>query len=291
MTIGVDAAAVQGVMLRNYRVFLRTWRSTTVLSVADPVIALLGFGFGFGALVAKVGGISYLEFVGTGIVAQTLLFTSIFPGMFETFFKRDYQHTYDALLAAPVDPVDVVTAEAAWLALKSAVFGLAPLFVAIAFGLDPRATMVLVPVYGLVTAFGFACVGIAIAANAQSFAAFDYVISMLVTPLFLFAGTFFPLAGLPQWVQTIAYLNPLFHTVQLVRHACFGLHPLADLGHCGYLSSGCSPGWSRPAGCRSGSSRSRHSATQTVAARTCGDNRDVLRVHGRTGRKSRMTSS
>jgi lipooligosaccharide transport system permease protein len=235
MTAAIDPAAVSGVMLRNYRVFLRTWKSTTALSVVDPVIALLGFGFGFGALVAKVGGIDYIEFVGTGIVAQTLLFTSIFPGMFETFFKRDYQHTYDALLAAPVDPVDLVTAEALWLALKSAVFGLAPLLVAIVFGLDPTFAMLLVPVYGLVTAFGFACVGITIAANATSFASFDYVISMLVTPLFLFAGTFFPLHGLPAWVRVAAQANPLFHTVELIRHAAFGLHPLADLGHLAYL--------------------------------------------------------
>jgi lipooligosaccharide transport system permease protein len=235
MTTVVDPAAVGGVMLRNYRVFLRTWKSTTALSVVDPVIALLGFGFGFGALVAKVGGIGYIEFVGTGIVAQTLLFTSIFPGMFETFFKRDYQHTYDALLAAPVDPVDVVTAEALWLAAKSAVFGLAPLLVAIVFGLDPTFAMLLIPLYGLVTAFGFACVGIGIAASATSFASFDYVISMLVTPLFLFAGTFFPLGGLPAWVRIAAHANPLFHTVELIRHAAFGLQPLADIGHLAYL--------------------------------------------------------
>lgn len=243
MSAGIDVAAVQGVVLRNYRVFLRTWRSTTVLSVADPVIALLGFGFGFGALVAKVNGIDYVEFVGTGIVAQTLLFTSIFPGMFETFFKRDYQHTYDALLAAPVDPVDLVTAEALWLAAKSSVFGLAPLLVAMAFGLDPALSMVLVPLYGLVTAFGFACVGIGIAAQASSFAAFDYVISMLVTPLFLFAGTFFPLAGLPLWVRVGAHLNPLFHTVELVRHAAFGVQPLVDLGHLAYLTLFAAGAW------------------------------------------------
>jgi lipooligosaccharide transport system permease protein len=155
--------------------------------------------------------------------------------MFETFFKRDYQHTYDALLAAPVDPVDVVTAEALWLAIKSAVFGLAPLLVAILFGLDPTFAMLLVPLYGVVTAFGFACVGIMIAANATSFASFDYVISMLVTPLFLFAGTFFPLDGLPGWVRVAAQANPLFHTVELIRHAAFGLQPGNDLGHLAYL--------------------------------------------------------
>jgi len=235
VTVRVDPSAVGGVMQRNYVVFLRTWRSNTVISVVDPVIALLAFGFGFGALVARVGNVGYVEYVGTGIVAQTVLFTTIFPGMFETFFKRDYQHTYDGLLAAPVDAIDVVTAEALWLALKASVFGLAPLSVAIVFGLDPSWGMLLIPPIALLTGFGFACVGIFIAALATSFAAFDYVISMLVTPLFLFAGTFFPLAGLPQWVQTIAYLNPLFHTVQLVRHAAFGLHPLADLGHCGFL--------------------------------------------------------
>ena len=235
MGVRVDASAVGGVLRRNYAVFLRTWRSNTVISVVDPVISLLAFGFGFGALVAKVGNIDYVEYVGTGIVAQTVLFTTIFPGMFETFFKRDYQHTYDALLAAPVDAVDVVTAEALWLSLKASVFGLAPLAVAMAFGLDPSSGMLLIPLISLLTGFGFACVGIFIAALASSFAAFDYVISMLVTPLFLFAGTFFPLKGLPGWVGSVAHLNPLFHTVQLVRHAAFGVHPLADLGHAVFL--------------------------------------------------------
>ena len=236
MSTRVDASAVAGVLQRNYAVFLRTWRSNTVISVVDPVISLLAFGFGFGALVAKVGNIGYVEYVGTGIVAQTVLFTTIFPGMFETFFKRDYQHTYDALLAAPVDAVDVVTAEALWLAMKASVFGLAPLTVAMIFGLDPSAGMLLIPLVSLLTGFGFACVGILIAALASSFAAFDYVISMLVTPLFLFAGTFFPLKGLPGWVQDVAKLNPLFHTVQLVRDAAFGLHPAADLGHALFLA-------------------------------------------------------
>jgi len=231
----VDASAVGGVLHRDWVVYKRTWKSNTVISVVDPVVSLLAFGFGFGALVAKVNGIDYLQFVATGIVAQAVLFTTIFPGMFDTFFKRDYQHTYDALLAAPVDAVDVVTGEALFLATKAGAYGLAPLGVAIAFGLDPSPGMVLVPFIGVLTGYGFACLGIFLSAMASSFAAFDYVISMLVAPLFLFAGTFFPLSGLPGWVSSVAHLNPLFHTVQLVRHAVFGLHPLADLGHAAFL--------------------------------------------------------
>jgi lipooligosaccharide transport system permease protein len=225
------------VLQRDWVVYKRTWKSNTVISVVDPVVSLLAFGFGFGALVAKVNGIDYLEFVATGIVAQAVLFTTIFPGMFDTFFKRDYQHTYDALLAAPVDAVDVVTGEALFLATKAGAYGLAPLAVAIAFGLDPSPGMVLVPLVGVLTGYGFACLGIFISALASSFAAFDYVISMLVAPLFLFAGTFFPLGGLPDWVSTVAHLNPLFHTVELVRHAAFGVQPLTDLGHAAYLTA------------------------------------------------------
>lgn len=226
-----EASAVGGVLLRDWVVYKRNWRSNTVLSVVDPIVALLAFGFGFGALVAKVGGIDYVEFVGTGIVAQTVLFTTIFPGMFDTFFKRDYQHVYDALLAAPVDAVDVVTGEALFLSVKAGIYGMAPLAVAIGFGLDPSPGMLLVPLIGFLTGFGFACLGIFISALASSFAAFDYVISMLVAPLFLFAGTFFPLDGLPSWVAGVAHANPLFHTVELVRHAVFGFEPLDDLGH------------------------------------------------------------
>jgi lipooligosaccharide transport system permease protein len=230
-----DASAVSGVLLRDWVVFRRTWRSNTVISVVDPVVSLLAFGFGFGALVAKVGGIDYLDFVGTGIVAQTVLYTTVFPGMFDTFFKRDYLHVYDALLAAPVDAVDVVTGEAMFLSIKAGFYGLAPLLVALCFGLDPSLGMLIVPLIGFLTGFGFACLGIFISALASSFAAFDYVISMLVTPLFLFAGTFFPLTGLPDWVRVVAHGNPLFHTVQLVRHAVFGFQPLHDLGHVAYL--------------------------------------------------------
>jgi lipooligosaccharide transport system permease protein len=233
--VRVDASAVGGVLRRNYAVFLRTWRSNTVISVVDPVISLLAFGFGFGALVAKVGNIGYVEYVGTGIVAQTVLFTTIFPGMFETFFKRDYQHTYDALLAAPVDAIDVVTAEALWIGIRSGVFGCAPMLVAMVFGLDPSFGMLLVPFIGFLAGFGWANFGIGIAARMNSIDNFSYVISAVLTPLFLFAGTFFPISGLPEWAQVLAQCNPLYHLVQLVRDAVFGNWSWDDLGHLAVL--------------------------------------------------------
>jgi len=223
------------VLSRELAVFGRYWRSTTFSSVVEPTIFLLAFGFGFGALVSQVAGLSYIEFVGTGVVATAVLFSSVFPGLFTTFVKRRYQRTYEALLAAPIDVEELVTAEVLWLAMRAGVYGAAPLLVAMVFGLDPSPGMLLIPFIGFLTGFGFAAFGVTIAAVAKSIDNFNYVTSSVITPLFLVAGAFFPLDALPGWAATLAEANPLHHCVELVRDAVFGLRPGADLLHVGVL--------------------------------------------------------
>jgi lipooligosaccharide transport system permease protein len=122
-----------------------------------------------------------------------------------------------------------------WIAAKAGVYGCAPLLVAIAFGLNPSAGMVLVPFIGFLTGLGFGLFGIWTSAVVPSIDNFNYIISAVLTPLFLVAGTFFPVSTLPGWAQVISQLNPLYHCVELVRNAVFGLHPVADLWHVGYL--------------------------------------------------------
>jgi lipooligosaccharide transport system permease protein len=225
----LERSALTGVLVREVVNFSSYWRSATFSSTVEPTIYLLAFGFGFGSLVSKVGGYDYVEFVGTGTVATAVLFSSVFPGMFSTFVKHRFQRTYDAILAAPVDTEELVTAEALWIAIRAGVYGCAPLLVAIAFGLDPRWQMVFIPAIGFVSGYGWAAFGITVAATMKSIDNFSYVISAVVTPLFLVAGTFFPISGLPEWAQHLAQLNPLYHTVQLVRHAAVGFDAAADL--------------------------------------------------------------
>jgi lipooligosaccharide transport system permease protein len=227
----LERPALAGVLYRELVNFSSYWRSATFSSTVEPTIYLLAFGFGFGSLVSRVGGYDYVEFVGTGTVATAVLFSSVFPGMFSTFVKHRFQRTYDAILAAPVDTEELVTAEALWIAMRAGTYGCAPLFVAIAFGLDPRPQMLVVPAIGFTAGFGWASFGITVAATMKSIDNFSYVISAVITPLFLVAGTFFPIDGLPRWAQDAAQLNPLYHTVQLVRHAAFGFHAGADLVH------------------------------------------------------------
>jgi lipooligosaccharide transport system permease protein len=220
----LERPALTGVLVREVINYSSYWRSATFSATVEPTIYLLAFGFGFGSLVSKVGGYDYVQFVGTGTVATAVLFSAAFPAMFGTFVKYQFQRTYDAILAAPVDTEELVTAEALWMATRAGVYGCVPMVVAIAFGLDPRWSMLVVPLIAFLAGFGWACFGIAVAGFAKSIENFSYVVSAVLTPLFLVAGTFFPLNKLPHWARVLAEFNPLHHTVELVRHAAFGWH-------------------------------------------------------------------
>jgi len=155
--------------------------------------------------------------------------------MFGTFVKYKFQRTYDAILAAPVDTEELVTAESLWLSLRAGTYGCAPMLVAMVFGLDPSWGMLLVPPIAMIAGFGWANFGICVSARVNSIDNFNYITSAVLTPLFLVAGTFFPIDGLPQWAQVLAQLNPLYHLVELVRHAVFGFEGATDLLHLGVL--------------------------------------------------------
>src|SRR3954471_5084374 len=231
----LERAALQGVMVREVVNFSSFWRSSTFSSTVDPTIYLLAFGFGFGSLVSTVAGYSYIEFVGTGIVATTVLFSGAFPAMYSTFVKYQFQHTYDAILAAPVDVEELVSGEAAWIAARTGVYGCVPMLVAMVFGLDASWGMLLVPFIAGLSGLGWACFGIFIAAKSKAIESFSYWQSGLLTPMFLVAGTFFPLSQLPEWAQVAGQFNPLYHCVQLVRDVVFGNYGWVDLWHLGFL--------------------------------------------------------
>ena len=192
----LERSAITGVLVREIVNYSSYWRAATFSSTVEPTIYLLAFGFGFGSLVSTVSGYDYINFIGTGIVATAVLFSSAFPAMFGTFVKYQFQRTYDAILAAPVDTEELVTAEAIWIATRAGVYGNVPLLVAMVFGLPPSWGMLAVPFICWISGFGWACFGISVAGFAKSIDNFSYIVSAVLTPLFLVAGTFFPIEGL-----------------------------------------------------------------------------------------------
>jgi lipooligosaccharide transport system permease protein len=170
------------------------------------------------------------------MVATAVIFSSALPAMFGTFVKHRFQNTYDAILAAPVDVEELVTAEMIWIGIRSGFYGCFPLVVTMLFGLKPAWGMLLVPLFCFITAMAFAAFGIAMAATVAKIDQFSYVTTLFVTPLFLVAGTFFPISGLPPAFQVAAQFNPLFQLVSLVRDACFGLQAVDLLRFAGLVA-------------------------------------------------------
>ena len=144
----LERPAITGVLVREIVNFSSYWRAATFSSTVEPTIYLLAFGFGFGSLVSTISGYTYVEFVGTGRWRRPSSSRRAFAAMFGTFVKYQFQRTYDAILAAPVDTEELVTAESLWIAVRAGVYGCVPMVVATFFGLDPSWGMLLVPFIG-----------------------------------------------------------------------------------------------------------------------------------------------
>ena len=222
-----SSRAVRAIVWRDWLVFRRVWPSVAFGSAMEPVIYFLAFGFGFGALVAEVAGLSYRDFVATGTIAVGILFSSMFPALINGYFRRKEQQLYDSLLSAPVTVAELVVGEALWNALRVTGVALVTLGVALAFGVRPGRWFVLLPVVSVVAGFGFSCAGAAFASRLRSTHSFDFVIVGVVVPMFVVAGTFFPLDGLPDAFQAFGVVNPVTHLVELLRWMAFGTGTVA----------------------------------------------------------------
>ncbi len=231
----LEPAAIAGVMSREVANFRTYWKGTTFSSVLEPIVYLLAFGLGLSAtLVDEVNGVPYIQFVGTGMVATAVIFSSALPAMFGTFVKHRFQNTYEAILAAPVDVEELVSAEMLWIATALGGLRLRAAARHLLLRARPRPGMLLVPLFCFVTALGFAGFGVAMAATVAKIDQFNYVTALFVTPLFLVAGTFFPIDGLPEGVQIVAQFNPLHQLVELVRGGAFGFEAV-DLARFAFL--------------------------------------------------------
>ena len=214
--------AVAALIVREWKVFTRVWRSIMFGAVIEPVVYLLAFGFGFGALVAEVQGVPYLDFMATGSAAIAVLFSGFFPGFINGYFRRKENHLYDGLMATPITVAELVTGEAVWTGAKTTVTAVITLAVAAVFGVSFQPAVVAVLPVAFIGGFAFACFGAAFASRLRSTHQFDFVIAGVLVPMFVVAGSFFPLEGTPLWLRAAARVNPMTHMVDLFRAAAFG---------------------------------------------------------------------
>lgn len=211
---------------RNYSVYRRTWIISFLPPLLEPVLYLLAFGLGLAQLVGdlQVGAqsVSYTLFIAPGLVAVAIMYNSFFETSYNSFVRMYYQKTYDALLATPLNLYEVILGDIVWAATKSVIAALLMGTVLTLFGLLILPGALLLIPLALLGGLFFASLGMVCTGLVPGIETFNVPIFLLITPMFLFSGTFFPLQQLPQWAYQVALALPLTHLVDLARSAALG---------------------------------------------------------------------
>jgi len=220
---------------RNFLV----WRKLAIPSIlgnlADPLIFLFGLGYGLGSLLGDMGGTSYFAFLAGGFLASSSMFAATFESLYSAFSRMHMQRTWDAILNTPMTLEDILAGEWAWAATKSLAAGACMLAVVAAFGFaaSPLA-LATIPVVMLI-GLAFAGIGLSFNALATGYDFFSYYMTLVLTPMMMLSGVFFPTDQLPVAVQVAAQILPLSHGVALTRPLLLGEIPQSILLHVGVL--------------------------------------------------------
>ncbi len=219
---------------RNLLVFRKVFAFTVPENFLEPVLYLLALGFGLGAYLREVQGLPYVAFVATGLAASAAMFGATFECTYNAYVQFTYNRSYDAVVTTPLSAEDVALGEVLWGATRSVLFGTAYLTVVALFGAVRSPWAVALPGVFFVGGVVFSAVALSFTAVTPSIDLFPYYFALWITPMFMFSGIFFPLEGLPGWVQTVAWFTPLVHMVRATRALALG-DPSAALGEALWL--------------------------------------------------------
>ena len=218
---------------------LLVWRKLAVASVlgniADPLLYMLALGYGLGSLVGEVGGMSYVAFIGTGMVCQSAMFTSSFEGMYSAFSRMHVQRTWEAIINAPVALDDVVFAEWIWAGTKAVMSTAAILVVIQALGFGHTWLALFILPLGFVVGLCFGALGLVMNALAPGYDFFTYFFTLVITPMLLFSGVYFPVDQMPAWLAAVAGALPLKHAIDIARPLMLGQMPSQIVTHVAVL--------------------------------------------------------
>ena len=227
--------------------YRRNWRATAVSSVLAPLLFLLAFGVGFGTLVAgaadgdrlaaATGGVGYLVWLAPALLAVAAVQTATFESTYPVLSGFRWQRVYHAMVAGPVSPGQVAVAHLAFVSAKIAGTGLVYVAVIVAFGGVVGPGILGSLLAAVLTGAAVAAAVTAYSARLESEgSAFSLLFRLVLIPMTLFSGTFFPVDRLPGWVQPVVWASPLWHGTELARAAALGTGaPGALLVHVGVL--------------------------------------------------------
>lgn len=230
-------AGAFAVWRRNALVWRKLMLPSLVFNFGEPFLYLLGLGFGLGLFIGEMADMPFLTFLASGILASSAMNTASFESMYSVYTRMVPQRTYDAILATPLEIQDVLAGELLWAATKCVISGAGILAVAALLGAVHAATALWVMPVLFLTGLCFSGLGLLVTTFAKSYDYFSYYFTLVVTPMFILSGVFYPVTSLPPLLQSLVQTLPLVHAVDLVRPLAAG-RPLQDVGlHLGVLAA------------------------------------------------------
>jgi lipooligosaccharide transport system permease protein len=221
---------------RNIMVYRHQW-IIIFSGVFEPIFYLLGIGLGIGGIVGEipavfVGGrtdVSYLAYVAPALVATAAMNGAVFETIFNVFFKLNYAKTYDGVLATPMGITEIALGEMMWALLRAALYAVAMFIIMLVAGLILSPWGLLMVPAALLVAAAFAAAGLAGTSYLRTVNDFDVPMGLIVMPMFLFSGTFFPVGVYPEPLQWLMQITPLYHAIHLIRGLSLGLMGLEQV--------------------------------------------------------------
>ena len=228
--------SIYGVWYRHARVYCRSLLANATPPVLEPVFFFTAMAIGLARYLTtdRFDGLPYNAFIASGIVVSSSMFTGVFETTYGTFVRLTWQRTYDAMLATHLRPSEVFTGELVFCGTKGFAFATVVMLVTALFGVQLNAWCLLVPCVGFITAYLFGGIGLIVTSFVRMIQNFTFFTTGVITPLFFFSGTFFPVKGTGVWaVECLWFALPLSHSVELSRalyKADFTPMTLAHLG-------------------------------------------------------------
>jgi len=221
---------------RNMHVWRKLIGPALLGNIGEPLLYLLALGYGLGSFLGqKIEGLEYVVFLASGMVCASAMNTASFEGMYSAYTRMAVQNTWVGMLTAPLTLRDIIIAEVIWCGTKSAISVTAILVVASAMGLVADARAILVLPLGWLVGVCFGSMALVMTSVAKNYDFFLYYFTLLVTPMLLLSGVFFPIDGMPAFVQTAAKILPLYHALALMRPLMIGQMPTDVLLHLAVL--------------------------------------------------------
>lgn len=220
---------------------LLVWRKLAIASIlgniADPLLYMLAIGYGIGSFIPEMNGMKYIAFIGTGMVCQSAMFTASFEGMYSAFSRMFMQRTWDAIINTPISLDDVLFAEWIWTATKSVISVTAILLVILALGYGHSGLAIWILPLGFLVGLCFGAFALIMNALAPGYDFFTYFFTLMLTPMLLLSGVFFPVEQMPAALQAVASALPLKHAIDIARPLLMGRVPDALFLHIAVLAA------------------------------------------------------